>query len=153
MCVVVLLSLVVSSFIGMFKDDLFVKYNLIRDKALSIKNVMSNQSRIQFVNLHHFYGDQVDFNAFIKKTSDRDHARILEIKQIEDECVDKIRKQTYEISEIFWHDSFVFDFLDAIQDFNPGFANIKLVEITKCGRASKHKPAIKVRIVCDIFQK
>ncbi len=152
-CIIVLLALILSQFVGFYRNSLEERFRNIQSKAESIRIVITNNGKYQFVKDHHFFGENQNIQGFIKTLAIQDFAEIDDVEEIEGGHIGPIAKNTVKIRGLFWHDSLIFKFLDELQDFKPGFIKMKFVGINKFAKASEEKPVFKVEVVCDVYQR
>lgn len=148
-----IIFLVISNFVDSIKDEKNLKLCEIQRKEDLVNNLKKDESKIKFISKHLFTGNQLDYHQFLKDIALQNKAKIISIDEKEIKSIGSINKKTISVTGIFWHDKFVFDFLNDIQNFHPGFARVVLVDIDKFAKISLSKPVIKVEILCEIFQK
>jgi hypothetical protein len=151
-----LFSFVFSILSNLIKDTIdkkTVEYDSLQKTLNVINDLNKNPEKANFILDHLFIGKANNFEDFINKAASNNNGKIISCINIETSLDAGLKKETMIIVGIFWHDAFVFDFLDEITKFNPGFINISKIEIEKIGEVSLDKPVIKVLIKCKIFQK
>ncbi len=143
----------ISIFISNYKNMKLEECIAIEAETYPIKKLESNKAKLEFISKHKFSGSSKDFENFIKELGQKNYAKIKQVNKLEDSVNGKIKITKFEIKGFFWHDSFIFNFIDEIQDFSPGFLKILSIDIDKFSKIITEKPIMKVEILCKIFQK
>lgn len=149
----IVLMAVISGFVSHYKNVKFEDILEVEEKSIPIKELKSNNAKLEFISKHKFCGTSMDFENFIRNSEEKNYAKINQIKKLEESIHGQIKIRKFEIKGFFWHDSFIFNFLDEIQNFSPGFLKILSIDIDKFSRMIREKPIMKVEILCEIFQK
>ena len=121
-------------------------------KQHKFQNNYNSKQFIEFINLHikKLFGTIKNIKV-IKDSSINDNS--INNNSINDENpINNIKIKSLEINLRFWHDKFIFDFLNIISKYNPGFSRITNVQIKKSGNFLK-EPGLKVKILCDLYYK
>ena len=109
---------------------------------------------MKFISNHKFNGDKIDFNEFINNLAAKTYANISSIEILEESKISDVIVKQFKITGLFWHDIFIFDFIEKLQDFSPGFLNILSIDINKfSNQISSQKPIMKLEVVCKVYQK
>lgn len=151
--IVLIIFLVISNFVGSIRDEKNLKLCEIQKTESLVNNLKKDSSKIKFIANHLFTGNQLDYREFLKNIAFQNKAKIISIEEKDTKSIGCINKKTVSMTGIFWHDKFVFDFLNDVQNFHPGFARVVSIDIDKFAKISLSKPVIKVEILCEVFQK
>ncbi|MDR0942678.1 MAG: hypothetical protein LBM19_03660 [Holosporales bacterium] len=151
--VIILLLFVVDYALCLHKNKKLVEFENVKGKLAFAEDLLKTPHKLKFISSHLFSGDNVDFDEFVVKTANDNFAEITSIEKAEETDINSIKKSEASIKGIFWHESFIFDFLKNIQEFKPGFLKITSVAIGKFGKVSPNKPAMKIEVACEIYQK
>ena len=149
----VLSSVLLSVITNIYKSEKEEQYHHNQIEMNPVIDIVSNKEKWEFIQKHSFNGKSNDINKYMRRIFQETYAKLTDIKHISETKIDKISVKTMKISGIFWHDVFIFDFLDKIQNFSPGFVDIISINIDKFARKITHKPIIKLEVTCKIFQK
>ena len=145
--------IIVSTFVSIYKSHAVEKYTQFANEMKPITDIISDNDKFNFIQNHLFKGEALDFKDFANKVAQENYAKILSLNRISCIKLDKINITQIKITGLFWHDTFIFDFLEKIQNFSPGFINIIAIDINKFSKKITHKPVIKLEVICKIFQK
>ena len=149
----ILVMLPFSIFSTVYKNQQFEEYEQTAERLRPALNLLSQQEKISFIKAHKFYGKNIDFNNFIYKIIRKTYSKMPSIRLINRSkigCVDVFQTK---VMALFWHDYFVFDFLEKLRTFTPGFLNIISVNIAKLSKRLSQSPTIKLEVICKVFQK
>ena len=149
----VLAMLTVSFAVSVYKSHKLTKYTEFESEMQPLINISANSEKLHFIQKHNFKGKYLNFKDFVNKIAYENCAKISCFENISKTKIEKIDVKLIKLIGLFWHDIFIFNFLEEIQDFSPGFINIVSVEINKFSRQILHKPVLKLEAVCKIFQK
>ena len=149
----ILIGIAVVVTANIYKNRKEEQYNQFKIEMTPIIGIASNKDKLNFIQRHSFSGKCADINKYIQRIFRETYANLTDIEKVSETKIGKISVHTIKISGIFWHDVFIFDFLDKIQNFSPGFVNIISININKLARKITHKPIIKLEMICKIFQK
>ena len=149
--VIFISTMVMWSVISLYKSELF---NNLQESELLAEPIKSfNLEEIKFISKHDFSNKKITFQKFIDNLANHNFAIITTILKSGEIKTRDFRKIEYRIRGYFWHDKFVFKFIDELQDFHPGFLKLLNIDVDKFSKANAFKPSIKLEIVCEIFQK
>lgn len=95
----------------------------------------------------------VKFEEFVTRIGHESMAEISSIKNIGASSKGSVKVRKFTVVGFFWHESFIFEFLDKLQKFCPGFLKILQVEINRFAKITTIRPAMKVDVVCVTYQK
>ena len=118
-----------------------------------IISIFSDHDIYEFIKIHKFGNSKNDYTDFIKQISKEYFAKISSIEKIAVVKIGNIEVSKVKIDMLFWHDCFIFDFLDKLQKYSPGFINILSIDINKFTKHVGIKPSLKLEVICKIFQK
>lgn len=149
----ILVMSLASIFVSIYKTQQINKYEQIATEVNQIIGIISNGERVKFIQKHRFCEKKTDIKDFMRKVAQTTYAKISSMEKISEEKIGKINVATFKIIGLFWHDCFIFEFLEKIQTFSPGFLNIETVDIDKLSKKIVHKPMLKLEVICRIFQK
>ena len=137
--------------VAIYKSDLF---NKLQESELLIEPIKSfDKETIKFISQHDFSNKKINFRKFIENLADHNFAIITKVLKSNEIKTDTFRKTQYKIKGYFWHDKFVFKFIDEVQNFHPEFLKLLNIDIDKFSKANVFKPSIKLELICEIFQK
>lgn len=108
---------------------------------------------IKFISEHNFSGKNINFRKFVENLAEHNFAIVTEVKKCNISRLNSFKRIKYKVKGYFWHDKFIFEFIDKLQNYHPGFLKLLNVEIDKFSKVNEIKPFIRLEIVCEIFQK
>lgn len=149
----IIAMLLVSIFVSIYKTQSSDKCEQIKTELQPIMMLVSNHEKLKFIRKHKFGNTTPNIADFMHKTAKKNYAKILSIEKISEKKLGEIKVTKVKITGMFWHDMFIFDFLEQMQNFNPGFLNIEAINIDKLSKRVVYKPMLKLELVCEIFQK
>lgn len=149
----ILAMLVISVFVSLYKYKAFATCEQLEVEMMPVLSLATNNEKLNFLKKHKFSGQNSDIKNFMRTVAKQTYSKISLIEKISEKKIGKINVTKFKITGLFWHDMFIFDFLDKIQNFSPGFLNIDNVEIDKITKTMGQKPTLKLELVCEIFQK
>ncbi len=149
----ILAMLVVSVFASLYKSNEFSKYEQLEEEMTPIISISKDNETLNFIKNHKFSGQNSDIKNFMQTVAKKTYSKISLIEKVAEKKIDQINVTKFKITGLFWHDMFIFEFLDKIQSFAPGFLNIDHVEINKITKQIGQKPILKLELICEIFQK
>lgn len=149
----ILAMLIVSFIVSIYKSHRLTKCTEFEIEMQPLINISMNSEKLHFIQKHNFKGEYSNFKDFVNKIAYKNCAKISCFENISKANIEKIDVSLIKLIGLFWHDIFIFNFLEEIQDFSPGFVNIVSVEINKFSKQILHKPTLKLEVVCKIFQK
>jgi hypothetical protein len=141
----------ISSIIENNKSEKLLLAQSIDKTSNMAKKLLSNKHILEFVKKHLFRKETRDFKEFVAGISNGYFAQDLEVSQGDQIELGQLVKTTYRIVGMFWHDSFIFKFIEGLKDFSPGFVRILSLEIDKFAKISSLKPVIKMETKCEIY--
>ena len=148
-----LLSLVITScFVDEEKRSKTIDLNSVKNSTNFAKELMKDNVKLNFITDHLFKGEHQDFRKYISNVAEENHVKIMNISCGETTDLNSIEKLSAKIEGVCWHDFSVFELIESIQDFSPGFVKITSINIDKFAKISTSQPAIKTEISCEIFQ-
>ncbi len=137
--------------ISLYKSDLF---NKLQESELLIEPIKSfDKETIKFISEHDFSNKKIKFRKFIENLADHNLGIITKVSKSDEIKTDAFRKIQYKIRGYFWHDKFVFKFIDELQNFHPGFLKLLNIDMDKFSKINIFKPSIKLELICEIFQR
>ena len=142
-----------SLFASMYKSKTFAKCEQIEVELKPLMSIATNHEKLDFIKNHKFSGQNSDIRNFLRTIAKKNYAKISLIEKISEKRIGKINVTRLKVTGLFWHDIFIFEFLEKIQSFAPGFLNIDAIEIDKITKNIGQKPILKLEMVCEIFQK
>lgn len=154
MAIIVVGMMVIASWISIHKNQRYAEYMEWQEKATPFVKLRSNPQKFDFILKHKFSKNGLDFKNFVQQIARQNYACIPIIDFSEEKSkIGQVNVSLAKITGFFWHDTFIFNFLDNLQDFSPGFLNITYVEIDKFTKQLGAKPILKLEVICKIFQK
>jgi hypothetical protein len=145
--------LILSVLVSLYKGKKFVGMQELEKREADVKSIISNGEKLRFISEHGFGKANVSIESFTKDLGQKNFSEITKIYSVEESIIGTVKKTKLEIEGFFWHDLFIFEFLNEMQNFKPGFIKILSVEIDKFSKILIKKPALKVNVVCEVFQK
>ena len=142
-----------SLFASLYKSKTFAKCEQIEVEMKPLMSIVTNHEKLDFIKNHKFGGQNSDIRNFLRTIAKKNYAKISLIEKISEKRIGKINVTRLKVTGLFWHDIFIFEFLEKIQSFAPGFLNIDAIEIDKIAKKIGQKPILKLEMVCEIFQK
>jgi hypothetical protein len=119
-----------------------------------VNNLKKDPNNLKFISEHLFAKCDADFGKFVNEAIIKNKGEMISFqKGSKTSFAGAIAKETAIIAGIFWHDYFIFDFVNSIESFNPGFAKVVAIEIERIGDVNPSRPIIRALIQCEIFQK
>ena len=150
-CLVLLAFFVTSFFLQSYKNSLKEEFEVISDSVEYVVDLKNNPHKLNFIKNHSFSGKKQNFKDFISTISNKLYSKINSFSEKDNEYAQGIHKKTIKIDLLFLHDSFVFQLIDQIKKFSPGFVYIKSFSITKIENVSKKEYPFIVEIICEQF--
>ena len=151
--ILVLMMLTISFLVSGYKERICEDCEEAEARAKPIIDLVSNAEKIKFIQKHKFNGKGEGFREFVAKLSYKTYSKIISIDPVSESKIGNVRVNEIKITGLFWHDSFIFDFLDNLQNFSPGFLSIVSIDIDKFSKQISQKPTMKLEVVCKVFQK
>ncbi len=137
--------------VSLYKSDLF---NKLQESELRTDPIKSfDKETIKFISEHDFSSKKIKFRKFIENLADHNLAIITKVSKSDEIKTKAFRKIQYKIRGYFWHDKFIFKFIDELQNFHPGFLKLLNIDMDKFSKTNIFKPSIKLELICEIFQK
>ncbi len=149
----ILAMIIVSLSSSFYRSKEFARCEQTEMEMKPIISIATNNEKLSFIRNHKFAGQNSDIKNFMQTVAKKTYSKISLIEKISEKQIGKINATKLKITGLFWHDIFIFEFLDKIQNFAPGFLNIDAVEIDKIAKTIGQKPILKLELVCEIFQK
>jgi hypothetical protein len=147
-------AFVISSITRGNLNQKYIEYNSILKISDFVDNLKKNPKKHEFISKHLFADSNgADFEDFVNDAIAKNNGKMMSYKPDAEVNVGLIKKRSVTIVGLFWHDSFVFDFMNDIDLFRPGFARVVAMELEKAGEISLTAPVIEASIKCEIFQK
>ncbi|MBQ9440879.1 MAG: hypothetical protein IJU54_00520, partial [Alphaproteobacteria bacterium] len=97
-------------------------------------NILKKLNEDKFISKHSFKEDKNNTNNFInyiKEYLKNNHGEVISIKNIENKNIESIKVKIIEFLLTFPHDKFIFELLERIQNYSPGFVRITDIYIEK----------------------
>lgn len=138
--------------LSIIKDNNELEAIEINNNYNTIKQLNSDE----FILKHLFKEDKnntKNFIEYIKKYLKNNHCEIINIKTINSENLHNIKVDTIEFDLTFPHDKFIFELLEIIQNYSPGFVKIIDIYIKKDEIFNLNKNNLKTKILCSIYTK
>jgi hypothetical protein len=142
--------LILESFIASYREQQILSYTSIEKTMHFMDELKKDSNKLKFISDHLFTLNKVNFEDFVKNITRKQMVQILSINKDEIN-IGSITKDTFVIRALFWHDAYIFDFLDDIYSFNSGFARILELNIAKIAAVSNKKPVMEAEIKCEVF--
>jgi len=149
----VLVMLTISSLVSEYKERIFEDCEEAEAKAKPVIDLVSNAEKMKFIQKHKFNGTRINFTDFVAELSHKTYSKVTSIEPVSESKIGNVKVNEIRITGLFWHDSFIFDFIENIQNFSPGFLSIVSVDIDKFSKQISQKPIMKLEVVCRVFQK
>lgn len=150
--VIFTITVLASVFTSLYKNFIF---NKLQESNLTVSPIRSfSKQRIKFISAHCFSGKKTAFEEYVETITKENLGIITEVSQVgKSKILNKFTCTKYSIKGFFWHDLYVFRFIDSIQNFHPGFLKLLDIEIDKLQKVTENKPFMKMELICEIFQK
>ena len=116
-----------------------------------ISNISSNKTFYEFATKHLFFKEGIKFSKFLKTNAKKHFITHFKFSHSEPLLVGKLKKTMYEIEGLSWHDTFIFELVNSILNFAPGFTRITFISIDKFSKPNSKNPALKMRILCELY--
>ena len=119
-------------------------------------NILKKLNEDKFVLKHSFKEDKNNTNNFInyiKEYLKNNHCGVISIKNIENKNIENIKVETIEFHLTFPHDKFIFELLELIQNYSPGFVRITDIYVEKDEKFDINKNNLKVKMLCNLYNK
>ncbi|MDR2667404.1 MAG: hypothetical protein LBB34_04845 [Holosporales bacterium] len=149
----IIVAFVISNTLSSYEEKKLSEYENAENMVVLTRNFTNNKCKLQFALQHRFNGESRNFEQFISQAIAENFAQISSIEYVGEPVSSLIKRQKTIVHGIFWHDMFIFTFLNTLMSFSPGFLRILSVDICKFAEMSLLKPVLKVDIVCELFQK
>lgn len=150
----ILMGLLISVPVSIYKNQQREECEALEYKVEPICKLVKDKKKLKFISAHKFAGEKVEFENFVDDLAQKYHSKIANIEIQDESKIANVNVQQIRITGFFWHDVFIFAFLEELQDFSPGFLNILSVDIDKFSKQiSSQKPILKLEVVCKIYQK
>ena len=138
--------------LSIIKDNNELESIEINNKYNTIKQLINDE----FILKHLFKEDKnntKNFIEYIKKYLKSNHCEIINIETVNSENLYNIKVDTIEFDLTFAHDKFIFELLEIIQNYSPGFVKIIDIYIKKDEIFNLNKNNLKTKILCSIYTK
>ncbi|MDR1476319.1 MAG: hypothetical protein LBI20_03315 [Holosporales bacterium] len=149
--IIIVIFLTLKSFITSYREQQVLSYAPIEKTMHFIDDLKNNTNKFRFISNHLFTINKSNFEDFIKNIAPKYMPQNLSIDKDESD-IGSILKDKFTIRALFWHDNYIFDFIDDIYSFNSGFAKILSIDISKIAAISTEKPVIEAEITCEVFR-
>jgi hypothetical protein len=147
---VIVICLILENLVVSYKDKRILSYSSTEKTLCFINELKKDTNKLKFISNHLFTTNRINFEDFIKSAMQKRMTQILSIDKNELD-MSPIVKDTFVIRALFWHDAYVFDFIDDIYSFSSGFARILELNIIKIAAVSNNNPVIEAEITCEVF--
>lgn len=147
---IITICLILENFIASYREQRIISYTSIEKTINFMNNLKKDTNKLKFISDHLFTSNKVNFEDFIKSMLQKQMAQVLSINKDESD-IGPIIKDTFVIRALFWHDAYIFDFIDDIRSFNSGFARILELNIAKIATVSSKQPVMETEITCEVF--
>ncbi len=152
-----LLFLLLSTTIcNIYLNETEKKYKLLLIKSSYIKSLKLNIEKFNFMQKHKFENSSNIVENFQNIINHYSKNCKMIIKQIDIKNESKIDEITIDICNIellSWHDSYIFEMADKIQELSPGFVTLESFDITRISNVNLKFPSLKARISCKLYYK
>lgn len=146
-----MIMVIISISVSCYKSVLFDKLQETELKIAPFNSISKKQEA--FILKHAFSKDGINFKRFITELGGKNFATVTNISKLDTINLHKLKKTKYSIVLFFWHDKFIFQFLEGLQDLRPGFLKLLNIKISKVSKVNEFKPFLKLEVLCEIFQK
>ncbi|MDR3224322.1 MAG: hypothetical protein LBT03_01920 [Holosporales bacterium] len=141
-------------FVCSYKDDKLVELETIQNYFATVDDLVRSPEKLKFISAHLLLEEtNQSFDEFVTKIGQDNFAEIFSIEKKDEVIIGSLKKTKIKITGIFWHEDFIFEFLNSIYDFRPGFLKISQIDVDKFADISIEKPAMKLEAICEVFQK
>lgn len=133
-------------------DDIEDKLIVINDQYNKLKQLNDNE----FILKHLFKEDKNNTQNFINYVNEylqSSHSKVINIETIDSKQLYNITVDTIQFDLTFIHDKFIFELIELIQNYSPGFVRITDVYIAKVNKFNVNQNNLRVRILCEIYNK
>jgi hypothetical protein len=136
-----------------YKELKLEEFNVICNaKTIATKLAATTLKKHELLN-HICSGNNISLSDYVAKIGKETVAAIKSIKNISEENGEKITTKKFVIIGVFWHESLIFEFLNKLREFSPGFLKILKIDINKFAVITAVKPTLKVEITCITYQR
>jgi hypothetical protein len=149
----IMIAFAISNILSSYKEKKLFEYERAENTATLIQKFTTDDDKLQFALRHRFNSENRSFEQFVSQAAAKNFAQMSSIEYADESVIGLVKRRKAVVHGLFWHDIFVFTFLDTLMDFSPGFLKILSVDISKFAEMSPLKPVLKVDIVCELFQK
>jgi hypothetical protein len=149
----IVIAFAISNILSIYKEEKFSEYEDAKNISVLVQKLTNDDNKLQFALRHRFNGENKNFGQFVSQIATKNSSQISSIEYVDESIIGLIKQKKVVIHGLFWHDIFIFAFLDALKNFSPGFLKILSVDINKFAKVSLLKPVLKVNVVCELFQK
>ncbi|MBR1944402.1 MAG: hypothetical protein IJ848_02915 [Alphaproteobacteria bacterium] len=148
----ILILIIINLVLSFIKDSTEDEMIIINNKYDKIKQLNNDE----FVLNHLFEGDTNNIKNFIDYVTKyliNNHSEIISIKTIDNTKLNDITVETIQFELTFIHDKFIFELLELIQNYSPGFVRITDVYIEKNEKFNINQNNLKVNMLCVVYTK
>jgi hypothetical protein len=146
-------GLLVAFSIDAYKINKFNEFEGLNDEAIIATDLNVDPQKLNFMVAHSFSEAGEDFQKFVHRLGNDINAKVGSIQILEESTVGLLNMRKVDIPCLFWHETLIFEFLKKLQEFKPGLLKISFVDITKFAKVSDENPALKLQVICNIYQK
>lgn len=150
---IIILILFINNLICIFIiDNMEGKLTVINDQYNKIKQLNNNK----FILKHLFKEDKnniKNFKNYVKESLKNNRSEVININTIDSKQLYNITVETIQFDLTFIHDKFIFELLELIQNYSPGFVRVTDVYIEKTNKFNINQNNLNVRILCEIYTK
>lgn len=131
---------------------LYNKISQLKNNNIVKNHVLNNlEFNVTKLGKSTHYNDSEQFVQYIEKEFNKKYGKINNIKVSNHTKLSSINITQIEISNIFIHDKFIFEYIDKIHSYS-GFVRVSALKIEKKQLDNK-KNILVARIICDLYSK
>lgn len=144
---IILISIFVNMYFGNYKENLNNTYASLEVQENLVRKF--SNSELNFIKTHSLSIDNDQFINFIKSDLKKLFGQLNSIDLIQISKICNIKVNTFAITLAFWHDKFIFDFLDKLSKY--GFVRVTEVHIER-SEEYLQQPGLIVKLLCNLYQ-
>lgn len=133
-------------------NDIEDKLVVINDQYNKLKQINNNE----FILKHLFKEDKnntQNFKNYVKEYLNNNRSEVININTVNSKQLYNITVETIQFDLTFIHDKFIFELLELIQNYSPGFVRITDVCVEKTNKFNINQNNLNVRMLCEIYTK
>ncbi len=150
-------GLLIFFILGGVISDLQLRHDQLSEIHRCVEFLQGHQARLKFIKQHRFEKSDIAPDKFAELLND--YVKKYRMRLISNNLTEKstlpsgITTNQYEIELLSWHDRYIFEMLESIQNFPHGFIEILNIDMSRVDRITLNSPAIKVMILCNLYYK